>query len=450
MPPAKKPILTLLKQARAFGVGMLLSTQNPMDLDYKAMSNAGTWCIGLLQTERDKARILEALASAAGGRDLGRLDTLISGLGKRQFLLHNTREKQPILFGTRFAMSYMRGPLTLPEIAGLTADDPRREEKAAPAAAEATPVLAEDEMTALPRIAAGVPVYHLDPGAPWAEQVGARRGGTRLAAALAVRAHLTFRDATAGLHETEEWEAIFHPLTAQFDPAAALTVDYDARDFRAEAPVGATFQLPAADLSKKTYFTAAGRALKEHLTRARTREVQHNRALKLYSRAGETPAQFASRCDAAAGNAADVEAAKIRDRFEGRLRDLRRDIDEARLEADQAAREQEAQVGSLWEPAVGVLVDILFKGRSSGRRSTSTASRAASVRRARDRRERAEADLTGKVGKLEDLEGDLADELAEIDSAWDAKAAQVETIKIALSKTNVTVDEVAVVWLPVA
>ena len=139
MPPAKKPILTLLKQARAFGVGMLLSTQNPMDLDYKAMSNAGTWCIGLLQTERDKARILEALASAAGGRDLGQLDTLISGLGKRQFLLHNTREKQPVLFGTRFAMSYMRGPLTLQEIAGLTADDPRRERGGRPRRRRAGP-----------------------------------------------------------------------------------------------------------------------------------------------------------------------------------------------------------------------------------------------------------------------------------------------------------------------
>jgi hypothetical protein len=449
MPPAKKPILTLLKQARAFGVGMLLSTQNPMDLDYKAMSNAGTWCIGLLQTERDKARIMEALASAAGGRDLAQLDALVSGLGKRQFLLHNTREKQPVLFGTRFAMSYMRGPLTLPEIAGLTAHDPRREEAVVPAAAEAAPELAEDEMAATPRIAAGVPVYHLDPGAPWADQVGVRRGGSRLAAAMAVRAHLTFRDATAGLHETEEWEAIFHPLTAQFDPAAALTVDYDARDFRAEGPAGATYQLPAADLSKKIYFTNAGRALKDHLTRARSREVQRNRALKLYSRAGETPAQFVARCDAVARDAADAEAAKIRGRFEGRLRDLRRDIDEARLEADQAAREQEAQVGSLWEPAVGVLVDILFKGRSSGRRSTSTASRNAAVRRARDRRERAEADLTGKVGELEDLESDLADELGAIDSAWEAKAAQVETLKIALSKTNITVDEVAVVWLPV-
>jgi len=123
-PPAKKPILTLLKQARAFGVGMLLSTQNPVDLDYKAMSNAGTWCIGRLQTERDKARIVEALSSARGDVDVAELDDRISGLGKRRFLLHNTRGKEPQVFATRWAMSYLRGPLTREQIETLTTDRP--------------------------------------------------------------------------------------------------------------------------------------------------------------------------------------------------------------------------------------------------------------------------------------------------------------------------------------
>ena len=86
-PPAKKPILTILKQARAFGVGMVLATQNPVDLDYKAMSNAGTWLVGRLQTENDKARVLEGLRSAAGGADVAALDATIGGLGKRQFML---------------------------------------------------------------------------------------------------------------------------------------------------------------------------------------------------------------------------------------------------------------------------------------------------------------------------------------------------------------------------
>ncbi|KAA3637835.1 MAG: ATP-binding protein, partial [Armatimonadetes bacterium] len=111
-PPAKKPILTLLKQARAFGVGMLLSTQNPIDLDYKAMSNAGTWCIGRLQTERDKARIIEALTTSSGAIDTAEMDTTISNLPKRGFVIHNTREKVPTTITPRWAMSYLRGPMT--------------------------------------------------------------------------------------------------------------------------------------------------------------------------------------------------------------------------------------------------------------------------------------------------------------------------------------------------
>ena len=133
MPPAKKPILTLMKQARAFGIGMLLSTQNPVDLDYKAMSNAGTWLIGRLQTERDKARILEALQTASGNADISALDKIISGLGKRQFLLHTTRGSKPRVFTTRWAMSYLRGPLTRDEVARLVGDDDRM---AAPLPAE--------------------------------------------------------------------------------------------------------------------------------------------------------------------------------------------------------------------------------------------------------------------------------------------------------------------------
>ncbi|MET0831383.1 MAG: DUF87 domain-containing protein, partial [Acidimicrobiia bacterium] len=120
-PPAKRPILTLFKQARAFGVGVLLSTQNPVDLDYKAISNAGTWCIGRLQTERDKLRMLEGLRSAAGDVDVSTLDTAISGLDKRQFILHRTGGEAPVRFTTRWAMSYLAGPLTRSQISTLMA-----------------------------------------------------------------------------------------------------------------------------------------------------------------------------------------------------------------------------------------------------------------------------------------------------------------------------------------
>lgn len=129
-PPAKKPILTVLKQGRAFGCGLVLSTQNPVDLDYKAMANAATWLVGRLQTENDKARVLEGLRSAAGGTDVAALDVAIGGLQKRQFLLVSAKSDRPRLFGTRWAMSYLRGPLTKEQVATLM--DGRHTPAAAP------------------------------------------------------------------------------------------------------------------------------------------------------------------------------------------------------------------------------------------------------------------------------------------------------------------------------
>ena len=120
-PPSKKPLLTLLKQARAFGLGVLLATQNPVDLDYKGLSNAGTWLIGRLQTDQDKQRVLDGLegASGQGGLDRAQLEKLISALGNRVFLLNNVHENAPEVFQTRWTMSYLRGPLSRPQIASL-------------------------------------------------------------------------------------------------------------------------------------------------------------------------------------------------------------------------------------------------------------------------------------------------------------------------------------------
>ena len=119
-PPTKKPIMTLMKQARAFGVGVVLATQNPVDLDYKAISNAGTWMVGRLQTERDKARLLEGMSAAAGTVDVGAVSDTISGLAKREFVLKRAGQDVPEVFTSRWAMSYLRGPLTRDQIATLT------------------------------------------------------------------------------------------------------------------------------------------------------------------------------------------------------------------------------------------------------------------------------------------------------------------------------------------
>ena len=212
-PPAKKAILTILKQARAHGVGLVLSTQNPVDLDYKAISNAGTWMVGRLQTERDKGRLLEGMTSAGGG-DASAIDATISALDKREFLLHSTRADEPRRFSTRWAMSYLAGPMTRDQIKRLTGDreaeaavpmptpersgavassssaaavgsEPVVDATSAPAAAAVE--LADDETRVAPDVADGVDVRYMDPAAAWAESVGVVAGGQRLEPALAAR-----------------------------------------------------------------------------------------------------------------------------------------------------------------------------------------------------------------------------------------------------------------------
>ena len=119
MPPSKTPLLRMLKQARAFGVGMVLATQNPVDVDYKALSNAGSWFVGKLQTERDKNRLLDGLQSASADLDRNAYSDIISALGKRVFLLHNIHSNGAVLFQTRWTMNFLAGPLTRPQIPGL-------------------------------------------------------------------------------------------------------------------------------------------------------------------------------------------------------------------------------------------------------------------------------------------------------------------------------------------
>ncbi len=211
-PPAKKPILTMLKQARAFGVGMVLSTQNPVDLDYKALSNAGTWMIGRLQTERDVGRLSDGLASSGGEVDLGELSGTIAGLEKREFVLHSTSGGAPRTFTTRWALDYLAGPLTRDQLGDLpgqpspetTGDDSTAEGAAVDgSAAGGTPPaeppedeLAEDEVAAMPEVADGTPVRWVDPAAPWLTELGpgVDPTSTTLRAGVAARVQVLFDD----------------------------------------------------------------------------------------------------------------------------------------------------------------------------------------------------------------------------------------------------------------
>ncbi len=485
-PPSKKPILTILKQARAFGVGMVLSTQNPVDIDYKAISNAGTWMIGRLQTEQDKKRLLDGLSSASGEVDVKAVDKTISGLDKREFVLQSAADGLHT-FTTRWAMSYLSGPLTRDQISTLMANrsgppaapvapappaaapaastaspaPPAAAPAAAPApapapAAPAAAALADDETNLMPPVADGVDVYYLDTAAPWSGEVGAAEGGRRLQAGVVARVNLLFDE--GDLREQQEWEAVWFPLDGKLDGSAAIAVDYDDRDLQSDAPAGAVYVLPDAKIHTKTFFSQAQSSLKDHLYRNETIELFRNRDLKLTSRIGETREEFEKRCLTAADDEADAEAAKIRDSLETK----RERIDDAIQKAEDRVREiqhdaesrSKDEKMSIVADVAGSVLGGLLGGRRSARGLISAGRRVSSKRRttgnAKQRLESAENRLEEKIDDLEALEDELHDTLIDINEEWDEKAGNIEDMPVGLEKTDISIDDLALLWIPTA
>jgi hypothetical protein len=457
MPPAKKPILTLMKTGRAFGVGMVVSTQNPVDLDYKAMANAGSWFVGRLQTERDKERVLEGLRSAAGGVDVTKLDTAIGALEQRQFLLQSAHRDEPELFSTRWAMSYLRGPMTKEQIEQLTPGEAREPAPAGAAVAgdqPPEPALAADETAVAPKVADGTAVRWLDPAAPWAAQVGSDPAGKRLHAFLAARVSLRFDDTAAGLDTTREWEALYGPLDEGLDLDEVTAVDYDDRDLRAE-PLAGAYVLPAVPLEDAAFFRDAARGIQRRLADTEVLELFRNDALDLYSRPGESREEFAARTDDAAKASADAETAKIRDRLEGKRDRLERALETARRKVEEASADQSTRRSTELLSGLGSVVGVLLGGKAdtrtiarAGRALGSAASRRGMTSRAAQRRESAEEKVELAEADLAELEQELLDEIAEIDEKWAEKAGAVETVLVRLEKTDVHVVETTLVWVP--
>jgi hypothetical protein len=473
-PPTKKPIMTLMKQARAFGVGVVLSTQNPVDLDYKAMSNAGTWMIGRLQTDRDKARLLEGMASAAGSVDVSAIDTTISGLGKREFVLRRAGKDQPEVFTTRWAMSYLRGPMTRDQIAMLTPaatpptatpvfSDPTPKDRVAadtPAAVFSDPTptdtLPSDVTAVMPEVADGVAVRWVDVAAPWLGDVGGDTSGTVREAAIVARVAIRYDETKADLIHDEEYEAVLFPLGDHVDVTKVVQVDYDDRDLRADAPADAAYRLPGAKIATKAFFTRIEGDLRDHLTRSLTLEIPANADLKLHGRPGESADEFAGRCAEFADDRADEEIAKLRDKYQAKATKLRDQIDAAEDRVDVLEKDADAKRNSeLLSTASSFLGGLLGGRKSKGKMlgdalgdAGTAARRRGTTSAAGSRVDAAENKVDRLADQLAELEADAAADVAEIAEKWDSLAEKVTTLEVGLERTDVKVTHLALAWIP--
>jgi hypothetical protein len=459
-PPTKKPIMTMMKQARAFGVGVVLSTQNPVDIDYKALSNAGTWMIGRLSTERDKARLLEGLTSAAGGVDIAAVDDTISGLAKREFVLRVPGADTTSVFTTRWAMSYLRGPMTRDQIETLMSARPERSGSPTPVAdaADAAPTavateLAADETTVMPEIAEGVAVRWVDVAAPWLGDAGGDAQGTRLDAAVVARVRLRYDETKAELVHDTEFECVITPLDDAVDATSAIAVDYDDRDLRTDSPADAVYRLTPARIDTKSFFTSIESSLRDHLVRSLTLEIPANPELKLYGRPGESAEEFAGRCRRAADEAADAETATLRDKFESKVIRLRDQIAAATDRVDVLEEEASSRRNSELLSTAGSILGGLLGGRSRSSvlgKLGSAAGRRGRTKAAGERLDAAENKVVRLQDELEQLEAELADDVTDLDARWAAAATRIEPIEISLERSDVAVTQLALAWLPVA
>ncbi len=485
-PPSKKPILTLLKQARAFGVGLVLSTQNPVDLDYKAMSNAGTWMVGRLQTERDKERILEALRSANGDADVSELSKRIGGLGKRQFLLYQTKSTTPKIFSTRWAMSYLAGPITknrvkdLPNRGSAIAIESGATQSGTPPAedsigntASGTTVgnksnlqttghtindTTKSELLSRHQVSAkGIPVYYADRGSPWIESVGGSPHSTTYAPALAARIELLHDDTKAKLRHQTEWETIVYPIQHSIDWDSAPQIDYDDRDFRKSPAEGAQYQVTDTPIDDKKWFSSITKDLVNSLYHKNVVQLFCHTEFKLYSRPGETLEQFSIRCHQFADDLADKKVEKLTSKLQKKISTLERRLETAETKLETAEINHSARKRQELLSGAASILGVLFGGRGGtkavARRAARSASTGASQRSQSTRSGRRIVENKDKIELLEEqifeIEQRLATDIEAISDEYTDKASNITEYPVTLEKNDIRVTEVAVVWLPV-
>jgi len=457
-PPTKAPILTLLKQARAFGVGLVLSTQNPIDLDYKAISNAGTWMIGRLQTEQDKARLIDGLRSADGSTDIKALEATISNLDKRQFVLRSTKSNDIPLLTTRWAMSYLAGPLSAEQIDTLMADkksavaSKKVAAETTDSAVEESQPVDENSSQLAPSIPDSVQSRFVSTSSPWLDTVDGSATGSKFKPMLAARVEMLFDDTKADLRETQEWEALIPLGSDRFEIDDAITVDFDDRDFMTEPQKPLPFELPEFEITK-TSVNKASTELKAHLYSNNTINIFKNADLKIYSRPGESEEDFTKRCKEAAHEKADEESSKLRDKLEAKADRIQAALAKARDRAAELDVQQEGRKSHQILDVGSSILGGLLGGRSKTRGLASAARKMSSSRRMQSntkaRLETALNRVDEKELELEELEEDLASEIIEIDDKWTTISEEIETTEIPLEKTDISVKDLIFAWVPV-
>ncbi len=474
-PPSKAPMLTLLKQARAYGLGCVLATQNPVDLDYKGLSNAGTWLIGRLQTERDKLRVLEGLESALAGAsdyDRGTLDKMLSGITQRMFLMRNVHEDAPVLFKSRWALSYLRGPLTGVEISRLMADRKRVARDASSGATMAEPA----GRTGTAGQSAPTAGSTSGTGAGGTSSASASSAGSRpmlpagiteyFAPATPGQGAISYRPMVLGLSKLhfvdsslalDQWRTLAWLAPLSDDGMQPLWSEAqsgpDLKQQLSGMPVeGAAFgDLPAAAMRAQSY-AAWGKALSARLYETARAAVLVCDALKASSTPDQAEGEFRAQLAQRAREQRDVAVEALRKKYAPKIASLQ---DRERRAQDRVEREKSQLSQQKLQTAFSVGASVL--GAIFGRKamSATNVNRAASAARQASRIGRESGDVDRAGESLEavrqqqaELQRQFDADSAALERTTDAAAAPLRAVQVSPRKSDIAVGEIALVWMP--
>ncbi len=472
-PPSKVPMLTLLKQARAFGLGIVLATQNPVDLDYKGLSNAGTWFLGRLQTKRDKERVLEGLegASNAAGHSFDRrqMDEILSSLANRVFLMSNVHTDQPVIFQTRWLLSYLRGPLTREQIQTLMAPRKAAQSTRTLTRASTSPAVAA---VAAPKSASTPPVT--SGAAPSVSAAGSRPvvppdvpeffiphckhrpAGSELLYRPAVLgvARLHYADKKTGM---DHWETlgllrpVVDELPAEIWDGAEAHTDH-VPELNKTPELGARFgPLPGALARAKSYAEYT-KGLKNYLYRERKLTVWSCPAFNAYSCSGESQRDFRLRLSQNSRETRDRANEQLRAKYASKRNKLQEDIRKAREKLD---REQAQASKAKWDAAVALGNSVLgaFLGKktiskTNVGKATSAAKAAGKAMQQSGDLGTAQSDLDRALENFTNLEIEFQEEVERLESTLRPDTLALQAIELAPRKADITIEQVVLAWTP--
>jgi hypothetical protein len=460
-PPSKQPLLTLLKQARAFGLGVVLATQNPVDLDYKGLANTGTWFIGRLQTERDKARVLEGLegASASSGKKFDKqgMEQLLAGLGNRVFLMNNVHEDAPEVFQTRWTLSYLRGPLTRTQIKTLmepvkrkTLDGKGKKAGAEPESLETT--------SHVSRFTSHAARAMLPPDVPqhFIPIRGSQPSGSALMyqPMLLGASQVRVSDSKAGVDVTQD-VTVLAPISD-----GAVAVDWDRAeqaglalaDLESSPADGAQFGAVPSAASKAKSYETWNKEFSGWLFRNQKVDLFKSPSTKDVSNPGESERDFRVRLQQSGREARDKQLDSLRQKYAPKIAALQ---DRIRRAGQMVERQQAESRSSQMQAAISVGASILgaFLGRKTvsaaniGRATTAIRGAGRAIKESKDVGQ-AEENVSALQQQLADLEAQFKMETDALAAATDPLNEKLETVSLKPTKANIAVKLVALAWTP--